>query len=255
MKINTLTAAISTVIISYGATAYAGGETKNERLMKGDKHHQTSNEMKGKHHQSFQSYSDGSTVTLTGTVQKVDGHDFVMRHGRENIEVELEGWNWNKPDLEKHLKVGQRVTVTGEVDDDWFDEKELEAQNIYLDTEQVYFYTVDINPAYVQATRDVEKRRMARGDMQDGSYYSVRGDIKKIDGDDIVLAANNRNYRVNLDELGYNPLDNQGLQRLSVGDRVWVSGEIDDNFFDGKEIDADVIVSINRMNNDSMASN
>lgn len=283
MKIKTLAAAISTIVLSSGACVYAENNNEQNNSLNNSvrsERGQQSADIKNNHmknnrtpqssnvtdNRSFQSYTDGKTVTMTGTVKKVDDDDFVLNHNGEEIKVELDGWSWNEPDLNKYLEQGQTVTVTGEVDDDWFEQKELEAKNIYLDTERVYFYTVDVNPAYAYITTSLNEDQNQAGSqnqnqnqnrmssLEDGSYFNVRGEIKSIEGREIVLTSDSRTYRVDVSQLGYDPLDNEGLQKLAVGDRIYVSGEVDDNFFAKKEIDADLVVTINDASEDSVAA-
>jgi len=49
---------------------------------------------------------------------------------------------------------------------------------------------------------------------------------------------------VEVDELMFNPLDNEGYQQLDVGERVRVNGEMDDDFFEGRVFEADYITSM-----------
>jgi hypothetical protein len=42
----------------------------------------------------------------------------------------------------------------------------------------------------------------------------------------------------------YNPLDDKGYQKIEVGDVVSVSGNMDDDFLEGRELVAESIVTI-----------
>ena len=44
----------------------------------------------------------------------------------------------------------------------------------------------------------------------------------------------------------YNPLDDEGYQKIDVGDRVKVTGNIDNDLFEGKELMADSVIKLNR---------
>ena len=47
-----------------------------------------------------------------------------------------------------------------------------------------------------------------------------------------------------MDELTYNPLDNEGFQQLDVGDRVSVQGSIDHDFFEGRVFEANYVTTL-----------
>lgn len=49
---------------------------------------------------------------------------------------------------------------------------------------------------------------------------------------------------VETDEMSYEPLDDEGYQQIEVGDRVSVSGEFDDEFFDGMVLEADTLITL-----------
>ena len=50
--------------------------------------------------------------------------------------------------------------------------------------------------------------------------------------------------QVDLGELGYNPMDNEGVQQIREGDLIQVYGEIDEDFFERKEILASRVISL-----------
>ena len=44
--------------------------------------------------------------------------------------------------------------------------------------------------------------------------------------------------------MGYNPLDDQGYQQIEKGDYVSVTGDMDYEFWDGRELTADTVVTL-----------
>ncbi len=44
--------------------------------------------------------------------------------------------------------------------------------------------------------------------------------------------------------MSYNPLDDDGYQKIDVGDRVSVTGEIDKDLFESHKLDADSFVTL-----------
>ncbi len=49
-----------------------------------------------------------------------------------------------------------------------------------------------------------------------------------------------------MDKLTYNPLDDEGFQKLDVGDRVNVQGSIDNDLFEVRVFEANYITTIYR---------
>lgn len=74
------------------------------------------------------SLQDGAYVTLSGTVGKiVDGDEFELRHGKGTIMVDTnDDWpNLFDNNAGQILKTGDKVRVSGEVDDNLFTKKEM----------------------------------------------------------------------------------------------------------------------------------
>ena len=62
--------------------------------------------------------------------------------------------------------------------------------------------------------------------------------------DEFIVDTGFRKVEVDTDTLAYNPLDDKGFTQIDLGDRVRVSGIVDDEFFDGKEVDASYVTEI-----------
>lgn len=185
-------------------------------------------------------HQDGATVVLSGVVTEVDDDEFELRYGNNEIEVELEDWDWDDDTLERVLKTGDRVVVSGEIDDDWFSDREIEAHNFYLTDKRRYFYADDRNPAY----ENLHSYRM----VDDGSYMSLRGEVKRIRGDELTVKSNGRMLQIDTDELGYDPFDSDIDDNIEVGDRVYIYGQTDSDFWDDQRFTAEMIVEINDAN-------
>jgi len=192
-------------------------------------------------------YKDGSHVMLTGTAQNIMDDEFDLNYGNGSIHVEMEDWAWDK-NLANYIQQGDKVTVSGQIDDDWFEKREIEANNVYFDKNYTYYYVYDLYPAYTASYNDDGEMK----DYEDGTYISSRGTVEKISDNHFTLnSKNGGNMSVDVSELSYNPFDNGGI---AVGDRVYVSGEIDDGFFSTQELDADVVVITKKINKKSKQS-
>lgn len=186
--------------------------------------------------------ADQSPVVLTGTIQSVSDDEFVLSYGSGNITVEMEDWNWNGENM-KNLRVGDRVTVTGQIDDDLFEGREIEADNIYLTASNVYYYREGSTASPIMGTayRSPNTSTMAG----DGTFVAMSGRVSNINGKEFTLTdENNMTMQVDTGELGYDPLDAEGVQRVREGDMIQVYGEVDEDFFERKEILASRVISL-----------
>ncbi len=77
-----------------------------------------------------------------------------------------------------------------------------------------------------------------------GTTVTVRGTVSKIDGRDFLLDTGPRQIRVATDMMSYNPLDDEGYQKIDVGDRVRVTVAMDYEFWDGRELTADAVITL-----------
>ena len=190
---------------------------------------------------------DESRVVITGTVASIDGDEFELNYGGDKtITVELDRFGFGGDETE-YLTVGESVTVSGFIDDDLFEGREIEALDVRLNDSYVYYYYDSPAMAGNNYTRRTQSNDSTENmaDLNDGSYFSMTGTVTAIDGDmAMVRGSNNRMIKVDLSELGYNAFDDEGMQKIEVGDQVYTYGEIDDGFFTDKKLVADSIVEL-----------
>lgn len=149
------------------------------------------------------------------------------------------------------------LVVSGVVDDEWFDGRVIDADNIYLTATHDYYYVVDTAPAYVSAietnvdanTSENKDKTGAPGvagspELEDGTYISTRGEVTKISGRELTVESNGQTMKVDTADMMYNPLDKAYGEPIEKGDRVYVYGEVDDDFFSKKEISANSVVKL-----------
>lgn len=185
-------------------------------------------------------YADGAPVVLSGTIDEVRRDEFDLNYGKGKVKVELGGWNWSGNET-KYLNRGDRITVTGRIDDGLFTGREIQAENIYLPKSSTYYYMTDSHPSYYWfSERDKP--------VEDGSIVTMRGTVSKISGNEFMLTGvGNRSMQVDVSNLDNTPLDDEGGQKIRNGDRVQVYGAIDDDFFESREIMANNIVVLSQV--------
>lgn len=177
---------------------------------------------------------DGEWLTLTGTVEAISGKDFALDYGRNTITVEMDDYDWFNENV---VKPGDQVTVTGRIDNDFFQARKLEASSVYIASLHTRFF----------ANAADEEDYLPAIDRSLGSNngLTVTGMVQSIDGEDMIVDAGALDYRVDTGTLNYDPFDVTGVQHIAIGDRVEVTGSFDDSdFFDRPEIDATVLTEL-----------
>lgn len=178
-------------------------------------------------------------MILSGTVASIGEEEFQLDYGQDQeVTVELGDWDWSG-ELDNRLSEGQQVTVSGTIDDDWTQQRSINADNIYVTSDYTYYYIVDENPAYAQ-------QQSQRETQQDGTFISTRGEVKDVSDNEITVESQGNTIQVDTSELAYDPLDEEGVQQIREGDRVYVFGDIDENFFETKTMSAESLISLSQ---------
>lgn len=180
--------------------------------------------------------ANNTWITIDGTVDSVQPNVFTLDYGDGMVLVEMDDGD-RDADAYKLLK-GDKVTVSGRIDDDFFESTTIEAGSVYVENLGTTFFSSAI---------DEETRAAIDTSLIPPVQVSrtvVRGTVTGIDGRTFVLDSGRRMLRVDTDTMPYDPLDQEGYQKIEVGDRVKVIGEIDVNLFEGRELEADSIITL-----------
>ncbi len=188
-----------------------------------------------------QALRNDSYVTLSGTIGKVlDGDEFMLKTAEGDIKIDT---NDTWPGLFDNaagtfLKQGDKVTVTGQVDDNYFTAKEIDAYSIsYRGQDYSTFYqtddtTADQNTYYYYPF-----------------WYTYDDTNTRISGT-VSEVVDNNTFRLNytggtiLVDASDTQLDN--ANSLRVGDRVIVYGDVEDNWWQKRELEANTLFRIDR---------
>ncbi|MCW8195840.1 NirD/YgiW/YdeI family stress tolerance protein [Proteobacteria bacterium 005FR1] len=190
----------------------------------------------GEQQAALQGYEEGASVILSGTIESIEGEGFILDYGEDKVSVNLEDWEW-ADQIGQRLSEGQQVTVSGTVDKGLFERREIEADNIYVTTDFTYYYIVDENPAYAAQQRQREAE-------QEGTFLSTRGEVVEVSDKTITVQSDGNTIKVDTSELAYDPLDETGVQQIKKGDRIYVFGDIDDNFFENRTMSAESLITL-----------
>jgi hypothetical protein len=180
---------------------------------------------------------DDTWISLTGTVESVMADQFTLKYSEDGEEswiiVEMDDGDRDADGYK--LMAGDLVTVNGIIDDDLFETRTIEASSVYVANLDTYFYAsaADEEDAFVTVTVPMEM-----GDAV------VQGVVTEVNEHEFTLDTGLREVTVDVAEMPYDPLDDVGYQQIDVGDAVSVFGEVDYDFFDGREVMASSVTTL-----------
>lgn len=176
---------------------------------------------------------DDSWITVSGEVTEVSPDSFYLDHGAGRVLVEMDDWDYDADGYK--LVEGDQVTVFGVVDDDLFETRTIEASSVYVESLNTYFYA---------SAADEESAYVAFVPAADPGQFTIQGTVTEVGGDEVVLNTGLQRIDVDLSDLAYDPLDDEGFQKIENGDRVAVTGDFDMTFFLDHDFIADSIVTL-----------
>lgn len=174
---------------------------------------------------------DDAWISIDGTVQSVRPDSFTLDYGEGVVIIEMDDGDRDADGYK--LIEGDVVNVIGKVDDDLFERTTVEAASVYVQKLETTFYASAVDEEDVVLT---VARPLAT------AQTIVRGTVATVGDDSFTIEMGETALTVDTASLGYDPLDDAGYQRVEPGDRVSVSGDMDDRFFRGPELDADALV-------------
>ena len=176
---------------------------------------------------------DDTWISLSGTVDSVTTDSFTLDYGEGIVTVEMDDGD-RDADAYK-LVEGDKVTVTGKVDDDFYETTTIEAGSVYVENLGTWFYAsaVDEEDTFVTVTSPIVVGETV-----------VQGIVTEVRGEEFVIDTGLRQLTVEVEEMLYNPLDDEGYQKIEVGDRVSVTGTMDSDLFEGRELVAETVVTL-----------
>ncbi len=177
---------------------------------------------------------DESWISINGEVVTVTADAFELDYGDGQITVEMDDGDRDADGYK--LMQGDEVRVSGMIDDDFYNLTTIEASSVYVKNIDTYFY------ASAMDEEDIGYSIISPSVTD----TVVQGTITSVDvnGEQFTLDSGLQELTVEVDELTYNPLDDEGLQQLDVGDRVSVQGSIDHDFFEGRVFEANYVTTL-----------
>ncbi|MDH5824643.1 NirD/YgiW/YdeI family stress tolerance protein [Luteimonas sp. RD2P54] len=178
--------------------------------------------------------ADDTWISLDGTITSVTADAFVLDYGPAVVTVEMDDGDF---DADAYLlKTGDKVRVTGLVDDDMFETTKIEASSVYVENAGTYFFS--------SATDEEDRFVTTVLPVVDAQTY-LQGVVSAVDpaNSHFVIDTGANDIRVEVDDMAYDPIDDTGLQQVDVGDRVSVAGDMEVDFFsDQTQLSAESVV-------------
>ena len=180
---------------------------------------------------------DETWISISGTAINAQDQSFTLDYGDGTVTVEMDDWDWYDENAE--MLEGNKVTVYGEIDDDLYETTSIEASSVYNEDLGTYFYA---NSADEEYTDDYDFW-MDYDPIVVGQSV-IRGIVTSVDDREFTIDRGVRELQVDTGEMAYNPMDNLGYQIVDVGDYVSVSGEMDNDFWEERELVANTVVTL-----------
>lgn len=212
MHVSKILIAIACGTLTFGATGIAGAVEPEEQ-------------------------PDGSWITLSGTVAAPDEDSFLLEYDEGVITVEMD--DWDDEGEAQGLLDGDNVTVYGRVDDDTFETTTIEASSVYVESLNTHFYASAVDE------EDHVDAWVTTAPIDVGTT-NIQGLVTSVDHaeGEFTVDSGTRQVLVDIDGLGYNPLDEHGFQEIEIGDRVSVHGDLDLDLFERRELVADSVITL-----------
>ncbi len=176
---------------------------------------------------------DNSWITISGTVMSPTEQTFLLDYGGGQIIVEMDDWNgWSEA---MNLTEGHEVTVTGRVDDDLLETASIEASAVIDRVTDQHFFASEADEEDLVDWFATESAAAGQTTM--------RGAVKSVSVEEGEFILDNGVFEVQVDigKLDANPLDADGALQISAGDIVTVSGVVEKDLFEAREIQAKAI--------------
>ena len=184
------------------------------------------------------SMADNTWITLSGEVESVDRDSFMLDYGDGYIMVEMDDGD-RDADAYKLLK-GDKVTVSGRIDDDFFETTKIEAGSVYVENIGTTFFASSVDE------ETSEQLVAAISVPVVVSETVVQGTVTDVARNEFTVDAGMKNLRVDVADMPFDPLDDDGYLKIDVGDRVRVTGDMDNQVFEGRQLVADTVIVLNR---------
>ncbi len=186
--------------------------------------------------QTLAEKADNAWITISGQAVSAEKKSFVLDYGKGTLSVDVNDWKWFRKNYDK--VDGRNVTVWGEVSGDLFENGKIKANSVYIENMGTYFYA----GSNKEDPSDFYNWLPAPG--VDSGAVTLTGEVTNVSGREFTIAQGDKKITVSTLQMDENPMDNLGFRQIKKGDRVSVTGELDVDSFESREIMAKRIVTL-----------
>lgn len=176
---------------------------------------------------------DATWISIGGKVKSVSADRFILDYGDGLITVEMDDGD-RDADAYKLLE-GDKVTVHGRIDDGLYETATIEASSVYVHELGTYFYASSL---------DEEEFPVVTTMVPVTVSTVLQGTVTKVGKKEFKIDTGSREITVEVDEMAYDPLDDEGYQKVEKGDLVRVTGSMDKDFFEGRRFEAESVITL-----------
>jgi len=177
--------------------------------------------------------ADQTWISISGEVETAGRDFFVLDYGEGRIVVDIA--DGSRDAAGYVLENGDRVTVTGIVDDDLFETTTIDASSVYIQHLDTYFRAqpiLDDSPMIAVTTPVVIAETV------------LQGTVTRVGAQQFTIDTGERQVSIQVDEMRNDPLDEEGYQQVEEGDLVSVTGTVKADFLEGRVIKARSVTTI-----------
>lgn len=174
--------------------------------------------------------ADNSWITMSGKVMSPTRDAFLLDYGVGQIIVEMDTWEgWAEA---MNLTEGNKVTVIGRVDNDLLESATIEASAVVDEVNGQHYFA--------DAADEEDMAGWFATHAAAEGQTTMRGIVKQVNAESDEFMLDNGVFEVkvatgNLDE---DPLDANGATQIKNGDIVSVSGIVENDLFEQRELQA-----------------
>jgi uncharacterized protein YdeI (BOF family) len=183
--------------------------------------------------QSQTGQPDGTWISINGTVESVSPAAFTFDYGDGLMTIKTDEWDTTPEGFQ--VAEGDMVSVFGAIDDNFYKESTIDASGVFVESRGTYYFssTAGEKDTFISIATPLAE-----------STTIFQGTVTSVGFDEFTLDTDETMLTVEIDEMPYNPLDDEGFQKIEAGDRVSVVGEFRPDIFEGREFDARWVTTI-----------
>ena len=180
--------------------------------------------------------ANNTWITISGSVEAVSKDIFTLDYGDGLIIVEMDDGDRDADAYQ--LMKGDKVTVSGKIDDDFFELATIEASSVFVENLGTTFFASAVDEETSEGLAAVVTAPVVVSDT------IVTGTVTGVGAEQFTVDTGLRQLSVDVGSLPFNPLDDEGFLKVNIGDRIKVRGDINHDLFEGYKMEADYLIKL-----------